>query len=98
MLVDLYIFSVVFTRIHVVFMCMCIIYIHCQIRTWKRSLYKWADEEPSESANTSFCNSDAESVDGDQENDVDQSKPILASLKEIEVNEQRFSIHQNVLQ
>ncbi|VDO58452.1 unnamed protein product [Haemonchus placei] len=26
-----------------------------QIRTWKRSLYNWAGEEPSDSVNTSFC-------------------------------------------
>ena len=40
-----------------------------QVRLWKRSLYSWAGEEPSDSTHTSYCNSDAESVNGDDDQD-----------------------------
>ncbi|KJH41804.1 hypothetical protein DICVIV_12215 [Dictyocaulus viviparus] len=40
-----------------------------QIRNWKRSLYKWAGEEPSDSVNTSFCSYSSEEH---KEENVDQ--------------------------
>ncbi|GMS82195.1 hypothetical protein PENTCL1PPCAC_4370 [Pristionchus entomophagus] len=57
-----------------------------QVRTWKRSLYAWAGEEPSESANTSFyseSNEEAEQMTDESEND----KPILGALTVEDINE-----------
>ncbi|CAJ0932109.1 unnamed protein product, partial [Mesorhabditis belari] len=53
-----------------------------QIRRWKRSLYEWAGEEPSDSANTSFCCSETDSVngEGEGENRENRDAPILAHL------------------
>ncbi|EYC28290.1 hypothetical protein Y032_0008g78 [Ancylostoma ceylanicum] len=53
-----------------------------QMRSWKRSLYDWAGEEPSDSVNTSFCSySSDEKQDEEQEN---RSQSVLRSIKEIE--------------
>ncbi|VDO23196.1 unnamed protein product [Heligmosomoides polygyrus] len=68
-----------------------------QIRTWKRSLYDWAGEEPSDSVNTSFCSYSSEELrqvrlavyfllhsrydDIDQEN---RSVSVLRSITELE--------------
>lgn len=55
-----------------------------QIRSWKRSLYDWAGEEPSESVNTSFCSYSSEEC---QQEDVEQenrSQSVLRSIREID--------------
>ncbi|KAK6052937.1 hypothetical protein COOONC_09558 [Cooperia oncophora] len=62
-----------------------------QIRTWKRSLYNWAGEEPSDSVNTSFCSYSSDELKAGRisytDDDVDQenrSHPVLRSITEIE--------------
>uniref|UniRef100_A0A914VCL5 Histone RNA hairpin-binding protein RNA-binding domain-containing protein n=1 Tax=Plectus sambesii TaxID=2011161 RepID=A0A914VCL5_9BILA len=57
------------------------------VRTWKRQLYLFAGEEPSESANTSFIDSDARSEISEQDEleDNPQKSSVLAALQ---VNEQ----------
>lgn len=63
-----------------------------QVRLWKRSLYSWAGEEPSESTNTSYCNSDAESVCGDDDQMQNENETLhadvcerLKSIKDVEI-------------
>lgn len=51
-----------------------------QIRRWKRSLYEWAGEEPSDSANTSFCCSDSDSVNGEEQENMNEEL-ILSHLE-----------------
>lgn len=48
-----------------------------QIKNWKRNLYAWAGEEPSESANTSFY---SESAEEEAEEGGSDKGSILASL------------------
>ncbi|GMT12697.1 hypothetical protein PFISCL1PPCAC_3994, partial [Pristionchus fissidentatus] len=51
-----------------------------QVKSWKRSLYMWAGEEPSESANTSFYSETSEEQQQPMQ-EQDDDKPILAKLK-----------------
>lgn len=55
-----------------------------QIKKWKRSLYEYCGEEPSESVNTSFCSysdSDAMSESGDKDEDKEiENRSILRNL------------------
>lgn len=50
-----------------------------QVKTWKRSLYAWAGEEPSESANTSFYSESAEE-EAEQMGEGENDAPILGAL------------------
>ncbi|GMR34269.1 hypothetical protein PMAYCL1PPCAC_04464 [Pristionchus mayeri] len=57
-----------------------------QIKTWKRSLYAWAGEEPSESANTSFYSETAEEAE-QQVEETENDRPILDSLSVEDIND-----------
>jgi len=54
-----------------------------QLRQWKRTLYLWAGEEPSPSAQSSYCNSEAgDDSETDQNLDEDdQSRLIMNSIQ-----------------
>uniref|UniRef100_A0A7I5E6Y0 SLBP_RNA_bind domain-containing protein n=1 Tax=Haemonchus contortus TaxID=6289 RepID=A0A7I5E6Y0_HAECO len=55
-----------------------------QIRTWKRSLYNWAGEEPSDSVNTSFCSYSSDELKQDDVEQENRSQPVFRSITEIE--------------
>lgn len=55
-----------------------------QIRTWKRSLYDWAGEEPSDSVNTSFCSYSSEELRQDDIDQENRSVSVLRSITELE--------------
>ncbi|PIO75243.1 hypothetical protein TELCIR_02732 [Teladorsagia circumcincta] len=55
-----------------------------QIRTWKRSLYNWAGEEPSDSVNTSFCSYSSDELKQDDVDQENRPQPVLRSITEIE--------------
>ncbi|KAF8362921.1 cdl-1 [Pristionchus pacificus] len=55
-----------------------------QIKNWKRSLYAWAGEEPSESANTSFY---SESAEEEAEQAGSDKGSVLASLTVEDIKE-----------
>ncbi|CAP23610.1 Protein CBR-CDL-1 [Caenorhabditis briggsae] len=54
-----------------------------QIKKWKRSLYEYCGEEPSESVNTSFCSysDDAMSESGDKEEKEIENQNVLRNLQ-----------------
>lgn len=61
-----------------------------QIKNWKRSLYAWAGEEPSESANTSFYSESAEEEAQqpiEPADDAENAKPVLAALSFDEIQD-----------
>ncbi|CAB3404652.1 unnamed protein product [Caenorhabditis bovis] len=52
-----------------------------QIKKWKRSLYDWAGEEPSDSVNTSFCSYNSDDAMSGKEDDKDlENTPVLRDL------------------
>ncbi|KAL6735991.1 hypothetical protein Aduo_006389 [Ancylostoma duodenale] len=64
-----------------------------QMRSWKRSLYDWAGEEPSDSVNTSFCSYSSDEVKsqvctlnliGSSKHFENRCQSVLRSIKEIE--------------
>lgn len=55
-----------------------------QVRSWKKSLYQWAGEEPSDSVNTSFCSYTSEEM-REAENENLENKPVLDVINEIVV-------------
>ncbi|CAI5443627.1 unnamed protein product [Caenorhabditis angaria] len=53
-----------------------------QIKKWKRSLYDWAGEEPSDSVNTSFCSyTSDEAMSGKEDEEANlENTPVLKDL------------------
>ncbi|KIH47645.1 hypothetical protein ANCDUO_22290 [Ancylostoma duodenale] len=54
------------------------------MRSWKRSLYDWAGEEPSDSVNTSFCSYSSDEVKSQDDEQENRCQSVLRSIKEIE--------------
>ncbi|KAK6733901.1 hypothetical protein RB195_017581 [Necator americanus] len=54
-----------------------------QMKSWKRSLYDWAGEEPSDSVNTSFCSHSSDEIKKEEEQE-NRCQSVLRSVREIE--------------
>uniref|UniRef100_A0A8R1DN75 SLBP_RNA_bind domain-containing protein n=1 Tax=Caenorhabditis japonica TaxID=281687 RepID=A0A8R1DN75_CAEJA len=52
-----------------------------QIKKWKRSLYEYCGEEPSESVNTSFCSYTESDMSEKEEEKERESRPVLRDLE-----------------
>ncbi|VDM53505.1 unnamed protein product [Angiostrongylus costaricensis] len=55
-----------------------------QIRNWKRSLYLWAGEEPSDSVNTSFCSYSSEESKQSDVGQENRSVSVFHSIREVD--------------
>ncbi|ETN76288.1 hypothetical protein NECAME_11766 [Necator americanus] len=54
-----------------------------KMKSWKRSLYDWAGEEPSDSVNTSFCSHSSDEIKKEEEQE-NRCQSVLRSVREIE--------------
>ncbi|CAI4231384.1 unnamed protein product [Auanema sp. JU1783] len=53
-----------------------------QIRMWKKSLYTWAGEEPSDSVNTSFCSYSSDEIERAVDENL-ENEPVLSAIESI---------------